>query len=53
MHSTTGITDQFYSNMDDDLKKNRIDAMFIQNDNRINQTELEEYQSFIEWKKSR
>ncbi len=29
MHSTTGITDQFYSNMDDDVKKDRIDSMFI------------------------
>lgn len=29
MHSSTGITDQFYSNMDDEMKKNRIDAMFI------------------------
>jgi hypothetical protein len=28
MHSTTGITDQFYSNMDDEMKKNRIDSMF-------------------------
>jgi integrase len=28
MHSTTGITDQFYSNMDDDMKKSRIDSMF-------------------------
>jgi len=28
MHSTTGITDQFYSNMDDDMKKKRIDSMF-------------------------
>jgi len=29
MHSSTGITDQFYSNMDDDMKKERIDAMFM------------------------
>ena len=28
MHSTTGITDKFYSNMDDEIKKNRIDSMF-------------------------
>ena len=28
MHSTTGITDQFYSNMNDEEKKNRIDSMF-------------------------
>lgn len=27
MHSSTGITDQFYSNMDDDMKKSRIDLM--------------------------
>lgn len=28
MHSTTGITDQFYSNMDDDVKResNRFDV---------------------------
>ena len=39
MHSTTGITDQFYSNMNDEEKKNKIDTMFkrlsgneIQND---------------------
>ena len=29
MHSTTGITDKFYSNMDDDMKKNLIDSMFV------------------------
>ncbi len=29
MHSSTGITDQFYSNMDDDMKKSRIDSMFL------------------------
>jgi len=29
MHSCTGITDQFYSNMDDDMKKRRIDSMFL------------------------
>lgn len=29
MHSSTGITDQFYSNTDDDMKKNRIDSMFF------------------------
>ena len=28
MHSSTGVTDQFYSNMDDDMKRNRIDSMF-------------------------
>lgn len=28
MHSSTGVTDQFYSNMDDDMKKNRLDSMF-------------------------
>lgn len=28
MHSSTGITDQYYSNMDDEMKKNRIDSMF-------------------------
>lgn len=28
MHSSTGITDQFYSNMDDDKKKHQIDSFF-------------------------
>ena len=28
MHSSTGITDQFYSNMDDEMKKERIDSLF-------------------------
>lgn len=28
MHASTGTTDQFYSNMDDDIKKSRIDSMF-------------------------
>ena len=27
-HFSTGATDQFYSNMDDDMKKKRIDSMF-------------------------
>jgi len=29
MHSSTGITDQFYSNMDDSMKKSKIDSLFI------------------------
>ena len=34
MHSSTGKTHQFYSNFDDDMKKNRIDSIFFycQND---------------------
>lgn len=28
MHASTGTTDQYYSNMDDDMKKNRIDSLF-------------------------
>ena len=54
MHSTTGITDQFYSNINDEEKKNRIDSMF--DDGRKTEHKSEEYKEFIqflEWKKAR
>ncbi|MDP8267130.1 MAG: tyrosine-type recombinase/integrase [Candidatus Tenebribacter davisii] len=54
MHSTTGVTDQFYSNINDEEKKNRIDSMF---DNGVKKDRLsEEYKEFLqflEWKKER
>jgi len=50
MHSTTGITDQFYSNMDDQEKKNRIDSLFDkQND--YTSEDIEDFLAFLEWKK--
>ena len=54
MHSTTGITDQFYSNINDEEKKNRIDSMFINNisDEKLNQ-EYKEFLEFVAWKKAR
>lgn len=54
MHSTTGITDQFYSNMNDEEKKKRIDLIF--NDDFKKEQRSEEYKEFLqflEWKKSR
>jgi len=54
MHSTTGITDQFYSNINDEEKKNRIDSMFDTNDK--NENLSDEYKEFLEfkaWKKER
>jgi integrase len=53
MHSTTGITDQFYSNMDDEEKKKKIDSMF--ENKTINEITSKEYiffLEFLEWKKS-
>lgn len=52
MHSTTGITDQFYSNINDEEKKNRIDSMF--NNEKKAENLSEEYKQFLEflaWKK--
>ena len=52
MHSTTGITDQFYSNIDDDLKKNRIDSMFLESQNdEISDQDLEDFRQFLAWKR--
>jgi hypothetical protein len=53
MHSTTGVTDQFYSNMNDEEKKKRIDSMFIEETEGKKQSE--EYKQFLEflsWKKA-
>jgi len=46
MHSTTGITDQFYSNMDDLEKRARLDSMF---ENKKENNCTEEYQAFIQF----
>jgi len=51
MHSTTGITDQFYSNMGDQEKKNRIDSMF--NNKSESEEKPDEYalfREFLSWK---
>ena len=54
MHSTTGITDQFYSNMNDEEKKKRIDSMFDVNAKIENRSdEYKEFLEFMAWKKSR
>ena len=54
MHSTTGITDQFYSNIDDEQKKNRIDSMFshIKEDKNISE-DFNEFREFLAWKKTK
>ena len=54
MHSTTGITDQFYSNIDDEEKKNRIDSMFryIRGNENISE-EFNEFREFLAWKKTK
>jgi integrase len=52
MHSTTGVTDQFYSNMDDDMKKKRIDSMFGGGQLPENSDQdFEEFRQFLAWKK--
>jgi len=54
MHSTTGITDQFYSNVDDDMKKNLIDSMFVNGDSQENiDKDFEKFQQFLEWKRGK
>jgi hypothetical protein len=54
MHSTTGITDQFYSNINDEEKNNRIDSMF--SNIKINEDiseDFNEFRSFLAWKKAK
>lgn len=54
MHSTTGITDQFYSNIDDEMKRNRIDSMFGKNDGKERaNSDFEEILEYLDWKKKR
>lgn len=57
MHSTTGITDQFYSNMDDDMKRDRIDSMFGEEEHHENNDqkfeEFEEFQQYLAWKRQK
>jgi len=54
MQSITGITDQFYSNMGDEEKNNRIDSMFVNNisGEKLNE-EYKEFLEFVAWKKAR
>ncbi|MCJ7519131.1 MAG: hypothetical protein MUO42_05605 [Anaerolineaceae bacterium] len=53
MHSTTGITDQFYSNIDDEEKKIKIDSMFDNQGKKEDQSEeYEEFLEFLAWKKA-
>jgi len=54
MHSTTGITDQFYSNLDDNQQKERIDSLFIRNVSPPVENDLfREFQEFQAWKRSK
>jgi len=54
MHSTTGVTDQFYSNINDEEKKSRIDSMFDNNSNLKNHSdEYKQFLEFIAWKKDK
>lgn len=54
MHSTTGITDQFYSNIDDDMQKNRIDSMFADGGLQSTfQQEYEQFQQFLAWQRQK
>lgn len=47
-------TDKFYSNIDDEEKKNRIDSMFEGEEKTENQSkEYEEFLEFLAWKKAR
>lgn len=48
MHSTTGITDQFYSNINDEEKKTRIDSLFYVQ--KKEESQSEEYKEFLEFK---
>lgn len=52
MHSTTGITDQFYSNLDDHQQKERIDSLFNRNTPSPSDNDLfREFQEFQAWKR--
>jgi len=54
MHSTTGITDQFYSNINDEEKKNRIDSMFSNTkENENNSEDFNKFREFLAWKKTK
>ncbi len=50
MHATTGTTDQFYSNMDDQEKKNRIDALFSKEGSEKD-TDYQDFLEYLKWKK--
>ena len=52
MHSSTLITDKFYSNLDDDKRKESIDLMVSRIEKPQNtDNELEEFRQFLEWKR--
>lgn len=54
MHASTGTTDQFYSNIDDEEQKSPIDSMFEnQGKNEDLSEEYQEFLKFLEWKKTR
>jgi integrase len=48
MHSTTGITDQFYSNVDDMEKRNRIDSML--GNKLADDSASQDYRDFLDFK---
>ncbi len=54
IHSTTGITDKFYSNMNDEETKSKIDSMFEDGLKEEKQPdEYKQFLEFLEWKKER
>ena len=54
IHSITGITDQFYSNMNDDEKRERIDSIFSNHKTDYDiEDEFKEFLEFLDWKNSR
>jgi hypothetical protein len=52
MHSTTGITDPFYSNVDEIEMRNRIDSMFRnrQGEASVSQDD-KDFQDILAWKR--
>lgn len=57
MHATTGITDQFYSNIDDEQKRDCIDSMFgVKNSPKMTNEEYQDYLDYLDykaWKKAK
>jgi hypothetical protein len=54
MHSTMGIIDRFYSNVDDLEKRNRIDSMFNNKcDGEVVQQEYKYFLDYMAWKQSK
>ena len=50
MHSSTKITDEFYSNLNDGEVNNRISSLNKQEQS-VEDDDLEKYRQFLEWKK--